>query len=386
MPPSGIKKMQDRPTDYFNTTFLTEHFSEIEDPRRTDRGNFKHSLPDILLLVLVSVLCRCPEWDDMSLLGKQQEEWFKMYGRFENGIPCGDTLRRVFERLDPAAFGACFSKWAASLLGDAFTGTVNLDGKTLRGARDKWDAGSAAPHLLNAMAGEAGICIGQVACGEKSNEITAIPELLRSLELGGCTVTIDAIGCQVEIAGAILDAGADYMLAVKGNRPGLLEAIMDTDRFEPPRDTEAWEDCGHGRVEGRTAKVWDNPSHLPNGHKWPGLQSFIKVEKTAYCKTTGKTTKEDRYYISSQVPTAKAANRTVRGHWAVENKLHWILDVTFGQDAQRKRKGHAPLNFDMVMKMAMALLNREKSFKASKNRKRLRALLDPEYRALLLEG
>ncbi|CAG0910353.1 unnamed protein product, partial [Cyprideis torosa] len=143
----------------------------------------------------------------MSLFGKQREQWFKMYGGFDNGIPSGDTLRRIFERLDPVAFGTCFSRWAASLLGPGFTGAVGLDGKSLRGARDKRDPGSAAPHLLNAMAGEAGICMGQVACGEKSNEITAIPELLGALELGGCTVTIDAIGCQIEVAGAIKEAG-----------------------------------------------------------------------------------------------------------------------------------------------------------------------------------
>ncbi len=378
--------MQDSPATKFNTTFLTEHFSDIEDPRRTDRGNLRHSLSDILLLVLVSTLCRCAEWGEMSLFGRQQKEWFAMYGEFTNGIPSGDTLRRVFERLDPAAFGACFSKWSASLLGPAFAGRVALDGKALRGARDKWDPGSAAPHLLNAMAGEAGICMGQVACGEKSNETTAIPVLLRAIELGGCTVTIDAMGCQVEIAGAILDAGADYMLAVKGNQGGLAEAMADTDRFEPPKDTDRWEDCGHGRVETRTAKVWDDLSHFPGAGRWPGLRSFIKIERTAYCKKTGKETSEERFYISNRSPTAKDANRTARGHWAVENQLHWTLDVVFGQDAQRKRKGHAPLNMDMVMKMAIALLNREKSFKGSKNRKRLKALLDPVYRTKLLES
>ena len=376
--------MDDALPSKLNTSFLTEYFSDIEDPRRTDKGNIRHRFSDILLLVLVSVLCKCGEWDAMVLFGRQELEWFKRYGDFANGIPSKSTMQRVFRRLDPLAFRACFSRWAASLLGPGAAGTVAIDGKTVRGARDKGDPGDIAPHILSAMACEAGICIGQAAVGEKSNEISAAPALISAIDVEGSTVTGDAMFCQREIAGAVIEGGGQYLLAVKGNQEGLLGAMTDTDRLERPSGTDVWEDCGHGRVEVRTAKVWKDLSHFDGVHLWPGLRSFVKVEKRTYHKKTGREVAETRYYISSLEPDAATANAVARRHWAVENKLHWTLDVVFGEDAARKRKGHSAENMNMVMKMAMALLVGETSFKKSKNNKRLRALLDREYREKLL--
>ncbi len=366
----------------FNTSFLTEYFSDIDDPRRTCKGNIRHRFTDILLLVSVSVLCKCSDWDEMELFGRQELDWPKKYGDFSNGIPSKATLRRVVGRLDPTAFGACFTLWAGSLSGAS--DSVAIDGKTVRGARDKGDPGSVAPHILSAMAGKSGICLGQVATDEKSNETTAIPELLRAIDVGGCTVTIDAMGCQTGIAREILAQGADYVLAVKGNQAGLLEAVGDTDRLEAPADVHVWDDCGHGRVERRTAKVWKDLSHYDGAAQWAGLASFIKVERERYCKTTGKQARETAYHISSLDLSAKRANELVRGHWAVENKLHWTLDVVFGEDSARKRSGNSAENMNMVMKMALALVNRETTFKKSKKNKQLRALLDREYREKLL--
>jgi len=376
--------MTELPQDSINSTFLTDYFSTIKDPRRTNKGNIKHKFTDILLLALVCVLCRITEWEEMVDFGNHELDWFKKHGDYSNGIPSESTLRRVFLSLDPVSFSSCFTTWIYALLGDDFQESVAIDGKTIRGAKTKSDASSQSPHILSAMVSELGICLGQLKTDEKSNEITAIPELINSLSLEGCTVTIDAMGCQKDIVSTIIEAEADYVIGVKANQAGLLQAIKDTAALETCNSSDIKEECGHGRVDKRTAKVYTNLSHFDKLAKWKNLKTFIVIEKETFNKATQKLSTDKRYYISSLAINAAQANSIVRSHWAVENKLHWVLDVVFGEDAARKRKGYSAQNMNIVMKMALTLINKDKTVKKSKNRKRFKALIDREYREKLL--
>lgn len=376
--------MTDRSLDSINSTFLTEYFSTIKDPRRTSKGNIKHKLTDILLLVLVSVLCRITDWDEMVDFGNHELDWFKKHGDFSNGIPSESTIRRVFLSLDPDSFSSCFTTWVYSLLGGRVRESISFDGKTIRGAKTKSDASSKSPHILSAVVSELGICLGQLKTEEKSNEITAIPELINSLSIEDCTVTIDAMGCHKNIVSSIIEAQANYVIGVKANQSGLLAAIKDTVALEKYDHIHIDQSCGHGRVEKRTANVYFNLSHYDKIAQWKDLKTFIAIEKETFNKATKKTTIDKRYYISNLNLTGEQANRIVRSHWAVENKLHWVLDVVFGEDASRKRKGYSAQNMNIVMKMALTLINNEKTFKKSKNRKRFKALIDRNYREKLL--
>ena len=228
------------------------------------------------------------------------------------------------------------------------------------------------------MASESGICIGQLKTYEKSNEITAIPELIKLLSIENCTITIDAMGCQREIVETIVEQKANYLIAAKGNQGNLLQSIKDTRRLEVPYSINIKEEVGHGRVEKRTAKVFNNLSHFEKAKQWKGLESFIVIEKESYCKSTKKQTQETRYYISNLKLDAQLANHIVRSHWAIENKLHWSLDIVFGEDNARKRTENSPENMNLIMKMALTLVNLETSFKKSKNKKRLKALINRE--------
>lgn len=368
----------------FNTTFLSNYFSKLQDPRCTYRGNLKHRLSDILLLVLSAVVCRCQEWDEIVLFGEQEIEWLKKHGSFDNGIPSKDTLRRFFAALDTASFNECFLKWIASLRNDKLSEVVAIDGKTIRGASTKSNPESVSPHILTALASEQGLCLGQVKTDAKSNEITSIPLLLKNLSINSCTVTIDAMGCQKEIIESIRDENANYVVAAKGNQGSLLEAIKDTVLLEKPVETSVSEDYGHGRIEKRTCYLYTNLSHFQDRRLWKDLGSFIKIEKEVYHKTTGKTTNDTRYYISNITKDANQLNKMVRAHWSVENKLHWVLDVVFEEDYARKRAGESAENFNLIFKIALLLINNEKSFKKSKNNKRLRAMLDRKYREKIL--
>ncbi len=334
--------------------------------------------------MLSAVLCRCQEWDGIVLFGEQELEWLRKHGAFDNGIPSKDTLRRFFASLDPERFRECFAQWIAPLRNSKLNEVIAIDGKTIRGTSTKSDPKSVAPHILTALASEQGLCLGQVKTDAKSNEITAIPELLEAISIGGCTVTIDAMGRQKEIVRAIRDKNADYIIAAKGNQGSLLEAIEDTVLLERPVETAIEDDCGHGRVEKRTCHLYTDLSHFKDSGSWKDLGSFIKIEKRAYHKATGKTDQETRYYISNITKDAAGLNKMVRPHWSVENQLHWVLDVVFGEDYARKRTGPSAENFNLVLKMALLLVNSEKSHKKSKNNKRLRALMDREYRGKLL--
>lgn len=341
-------------------------------------------MSDILLLALVSSVCGLTDYDDIVYFGNQELDWFKKHGNFSRGIPSKDTIRRFFSALDPVSFKDCFMDWASSLRDFGVTDTIAIDGKTIRGASTKSDPDSITPHIISALATEQGLCLGQLKVSDKSNEITAIPELLDLLSISGDTVTIDAMGCQSAIVDKIIDKKANYVIAVKGNQKDLELAIKDTVLLERPIGISVIDDCGHGRVEKRTCTVYDNLSHLEDIDKWTDLKTFIKIESEVFHKSTGKTTNEKRYYISNLEQNAELFNKTIRKHWAIENKLHWSLDVTFKEDQSRKRAGNMAENFNMIFKTTLMLINNEKSYRKSKKSKRLRTLMDRQYREKIL--
>lgn len=359
------------------------NFSDLKDPRRTTKGNFQHLLSDILLLTISAMLCGVNDWPSVITFGESQLEWLKKFGNFSNGIPSQDTLERVFAALSPKSFNKCFMNWMESIRNDIPEEVIAIDGKAMRGAKDT-KASKNMPHVVSAWASENGICLGQVKVSEKSNEITAIPELVDAVVTKGCTITIDAMGCQKNIAKKIIENEADYILAVKGNQANLEQAIQDTVRFEEPDTIDVMKDCGHGRIETRTCKAYSNLSHVENPNEWTGLSTLFVVESHTHEKTTGKEKTEQRTYITNLPATAGSLNNKTRSHWRVENNLHWVLDVTFGEDASRKRKNNEAENFNMLLKSTITLLANDKTPKFSKKRKRFQAALDTKYREKLL--
>ena len=369
----------------FNNTFLTKFFDTSLDTRRTDRGNLQHSFHDILLVVLIGVLCGLKEYPFIVRFAKNELEWFKNYGNFSNGIPSTETIRRFLVALDTTVFQECYSNWITTLCNFEQLGSIAIDGKTIRGASTKSDPNSIPPHVLTAWATNQGLSLAQFRVNDKSNEITAIPELLKKIFIKGSVITIDAMGCQKDIVADIIDKEADYIIAVKGNQKSLETAIKDTVLLEEPDDISLQEDLGHGRVEKRTCTVYNNTSHLQTKGKWRGLQAFIEIESEVFCKSTHQTTTEKRLYISSLKESAEKFNQIIRQHWSVENQLHWVLDVTFGEDASKKRTGNSAENFNIIFKSALTILKKEKSLNKSIPQKRLEALINKKYREKLLE-
>lgn len=364
-------------------TPFTVHFSGLQDPRRTNKGNFHHLLSDILLLTVSAMLCGINEWSSVITFGESQLDWLRKHGSFSKGIPSQDTLERVFAALDPKSFNTCFTNWMESIREGVPGEVIAIDGKTMRGAKNA-GACKNMPHIVSAWATANGLCLGQVRVSEKSNEITAIPDLVEAVVAEGCTITIDAMGCQKGIAKTIIENGADYILAVKGNQGSLEQAIRDTVRLEKPDTMDVMEDFGHGRIETRKCSTYGNLSHIENTDGWIGLSTVFIVESHVHEKATGKERTEQRLYISSLPADAKSLNHKTRSHWGVENNLHWVLDVTFGEDASRKRKKNEAENFNIVLKSVMALLSNDKTKKISKKNKRFKAALDHKYREELL--
>lgn len=364
-------------------TLLENHFSALEDHRRTDRGNHQHLLSDILLLTISAMLCGAGDWELIKTFGDGQLPWLRKYGSFANGIPSSDTLGRFFAALDPKSFNKCFIGWIESIRNKHSDEIVAVDGKTIRGADPK-KKGNGMPHIVSAFASANGLCLGQVKVSQKSNEITAIPELLELLALEGCIVTIDAMGCQKDIAKKIIDCKADYILAVKGNQGNLEQAIADTVLLEKPDTVDVEEEFDHGRIEKRTCRAYSEIGHIDKPEKWKGLKTIAVIDTEVCDKSTGKISKEQRCYISSKPADAKMLNRGIRKHWSVENNLHWMLDVQFGEDGSRKRAGNVAQNNNIVLKMAMTLLTSNKSGKLSIACKRLKAAINQKYREKLI--
>lgn len=365
------------------TTNFLDHIKEIEDHRII--GMVIYPLDEVLLATLVGVLCRADDFDEIELLSQEHLGWLRQFLPFKYGIPQAQTFRKIFRLLDPQALEKAFASWVADLQ-KQISGVVAIDGKTLRGS--KHDAsGKGALHLVSAYAHEAGVVIGQRAVDAKSNEITAIPELLNSLVLNGAIVTIDAMGTQKDIAAKIRERNADYLLALKGNQGTLHDDAKDF--FNDPvlsadcpvhSDT----DLGHGRIEQRVCRVADARPWLTERHPdWTELNTIAEIRSTRTNKKTGEVSTETRLYISSLPPSPEVIGAACRSHWSVENNLHWQLDVTFREDECRTRKDHAPLNFAIIRHVVLNMLKREPT-KMSLKRKRLKAAVNPEFREKLL--
>lgn len=355
----------------------------MKDPRRTTRGHFLHRLSDIILLVVSAVLCGADDWDDINTFGEEQQEWLRKFGSFKNGIPSHDTINRVFSAIDPVQFNSCFTRWIESINNLSNQEVVAIDGKRICNSHDN-AKGQSAIHMVSAFASQSGLCLGQLATDAKSNEITAIPELLDLLNVENSIVSIDAMGCQKKIASKIIEQKADYILAVKGNQSSLEQDIEDIIRFNKPDEVHTHTDYGHGRIETRKCSIYRELGNIENAQGWEKLKTIVSVQSERIMKATGKTEQQTRYYISSAEGNAQDFNKWIRNHWAIENKLHWTLDVTFKEDFSRKRQGFAAQNFNTVLKIALTLLVNEKSLKASKKTKRFTAALSHSYREKLL--
>ena len=354
----------------------------VEDHRVP--GMVIYPLNEVLLTTLVGLICRAEDFDEIELTGREHLEWLRQFLPFEQGIPQAQTLRKIFRLLDPEHLEKAFSTWVESLR--LHLGIVAIDGKTLRGSKQAAD-GSGALHLVSAYAHEAGLVIGQRAVDAKSNEITAIPELLDSLALDGAIVTIDAMGTQKQIAAKIIAKKADYLLALKTNQGSLFDDVQDY--FADPEllalcphheDTCA----GHGRVEERVCHVAEAGGWLTGLHpEWKNLASIARITATRTNKKTGEVSSETRLYITSLAPDPETILKACRSHWSIENCLHWQLDVTFREDQCRTRKDNAPLNLAILRHAAFNMLKREGT-KMSIKRKRLKATMNDEFRKSVL--
>jgi predicted transposase YbfD/YdcC len=366
---------------------LMESFAEMPDPRVIGRTD--HHLVDILVLTVCAVLCGADDWEAVEMWGDAKLTWLRQYIPLKNGIPSHDTIGRVFAALDSTAFQNCFTRWVSTICGSLAGQVVAIDGKTMRGSHHH-RLGRKAIHMVSAFASDLGITLGQLKTAEKSNEITAIPELLAMLELTGCIVTIDSMGCQTGIATAIIEKDAHYVLALKGNHEKLHEQVQDFFGIAEQHDYKALEttpyttcEKDHGRIETRRVVALSS-EHLDNVGAWTGLKSMIMVESIR--EIGDKVTKERRFYISSLAPNARQIGEAIRAHWGIENQLHWCLDVTFKEDACRTRDGHAAENFNLIRKITMNLLRQDTTplKKRSIPKKRLYAALHDDYLASVL--
>jgi predicted transposase YbfD/YdcC len=360
---------------------VIEHFKNIDDPR-IDRSK-RHQLIDIIVIVIIGVICGAESWRAIEMVAEEKYDWLKTFLELPNGIPSHDTIARVFSRISARQFEICFSLWMKATATLTNGQVIAIDGKTLRRSFDKTSDKSAI-HMVSAWATENGVVLGQVKVDAKSNEITAIPKLLEILELSGCIVTTDAMGCQKTIGAQIIDKGADYVFGLKGNQGNTLGAVeMHFDTTKSELETLTTTDGDHGRIETRNYKVVA-ANEVPELADWPGCKSAVMVTSTREAKE--KTTTESRYYISSLEPNAAILAKAIRGHWGIENSLHYVLDVTFREDQSRVRLGEAPENLAVIRHAAINLLKNEKSVKGSTPEKRLRCCMSNTYLGKVLFG
>jgi predicted transposase YbfD/YdcC len=372
---------------------MLRYFLGLPDPRAV---NVIHKLHDIVVLAVCGVICGAGGWAEVEMFAKSKLAWFGTFLDLPAGVPSHDTFGRVFAALCPDAFERCFVAWVAGVAGTSGGRLIAIDGKSIRRSFEHaWDK-SGMTHLVSAFVSANHMVFGQVAVNDKSNEIDAIPRLLALLDVEGATVTLDAIGCQREVAREVVERGGDYVLAVKQNQPALHakvkalldEAILDGFAGMSHGHVERTDDA-HGRVETRRTWVTDEVNWLGDDllARWPGLASLAVIESVRQDlgDLTGKVTTERRYYVSSHKGTdAQAMNDAVRGHWSVENQLHWQLDVSFREDERRIRKGHGAENFSRLCRLALNLLKRDKSVKIGVHGKRLKAGWDEHYLLRLL--
>jgi len=373
---------------------LVEHFSALDDPRH--RTNQEHKFIDILVIAICAAICGADDWPAVEQFGQAKQEWLATFLELPNGIPSHDTFWRVFRHLDAEQFEQCFVQWIASVQTLTAGEVVAIDGKQLRRSHDA-AAGKAAIHMVSAWSTANNLVLAQRKVDEKSNEITAIPELLRCLDIQGCLVATDAMNCQVDIAKAIVAQDADYLFALKENHPHLYEDVdllfadlaQDIATQSPlvyPHDQAKTVDNGHGRIEVRHAWTIDDAAliaALRTAHKWPQLTTLIKVQAERYVGDEHSV--ETHFYISSAPLTAAECLRKIRAYWRIENSLHWVLDIAFREDQSRLRKDNGAQNFAILRHIALNLLKQDKRLKVGIKTKRLRAGWDQDYLLSVLQ-
>ena len=360
---------------------IAAYFAEISDPR-VERTRL-HELVDILVIASCAVICGAESWVEMETYGRAKEQWLRQFLALPHGIPSHDTFSRVLARLKPEEFQQCFLRWMQAVSEVTHGEVVAIDGKTLRRSFDR-AAGKGAIHMVSAWASANRLVLGQQKVDEKSNEITAIPALLRLLEIKGCIVTIDAMGCQKAIARTIVEQEAEYVLTLKANHGLLYEEV---ERFfagaqqrqfaDVPHEYYHTLDGKHGRVEERRYWLVSELSGVTETQDWVGLQSLCMVERQR--TGAGKTTVEVHYYLTSLAGDGQQFGEAVRTHWSVENGLHWVLDVAFQEDQSRLRRDHAAENFAVLRHLALSLLRQETTCTNGIKVKRLKAAWDDEY-------
>jgi len=364
-----------------DATSFHDHFEGLTDPR-VERTR-KHPLVNIAFIAVCGVLSGADSFAAIHEFGCDRRAWFARFLDLANGIPSEDTFARVLARLDPGEFQEALLGWMQAVQRLTDDRLIALDGKTLRGSYDRRD-GKAAIHMVSAWAVGNKVSLGQVVVDQKSNEITAIPELLRLLEFSGALVTIDAMGCQKEIATQVREGGGDYVLAVKLNQPTLYERVCEAvneglERDSADIDEHRTEEVGHGRREVRTYAVFAAPEAIDPEGEWPGLCA-VGVTYSDRTDSRGRASLEGRHYIMSRRLSAREFAEAVRGHWGIENNLHWQLDVSFGEDACRVRRDHAPANLSVIRRFTLGLLKRETSSRRGIETKRLKCAASDEYR------
>jgi len=363
---------------------ITNHFAKVRDPRveRTKR----HCLMDIIIIAICGVICGADSWVDIELFGKSKLEWLKTFLKLPNGIPSHDTFGRVFAAINPEEFENSFMEWVQAINEITHGQVIAIDGKQLRGSGDS-QLGKGGIYMVSAWAAANQLVLGQRKVDDKSNEITAIPKLLKLLELAGCIVTIDAIGTQTKIAKTIIAQGGDYILNVKENQGHLYEDIQDlfeTDRAynfkDAPYSYAKTVDKDHGRIEIRQCWTISDPEYLANIRdlkQWEGVKTLAMILSER--RIGDKVEVQDRYFISSLDSQADKFLEAKRSHWGIENRLHWVLDIAFNEDHSRVRKDNAPQNFAVLRHMALNLLKQEQTVKAGIKAKRLKCGWDTDY-------
>jgi len=366
---------------------ITNHFSNITDPRDLNK---RHKFIDIITIAICAVVCGANSWEHIQVFGQAKFDWFKDFLDLPHGIPSHDTFGRVFAQIDPDEFQQSFMSWVQAICQLSHGQVIAVDGKTLRRSHDKSN-GKSAIHMVSAWASDNGIVLGQVKTDEKSNEITAIPELIKTLEIEGCIVTIDAMGCQKNIAKTITDRGADYVLALKENQSTLHDNVelffqdyLNSATNQSALDFYQSTDGDHGRIEIRKYWTTSDINWLQGKESWKNINTIGMVQRERH--VGDDISVETSYYISSIENDAKRFGHAVRSHWGIENSLHWVLDVSFREDESRIRKDNAPQNVAVLRHMALNLLRSETSLKKSVKSKQLRAGWDNDYLAKILKN